>query len=67
MPLHILFLGDRDTTSSLVLNDMKDFEQVNGKLAEGAYPAKSNEIVVGYHFAQTLLNEADRNVIKEKK
>ena len=60
------FLGDRDTTSSLVLNDMKDFEQVNGKLVEGAYPSKPNEIVVGYHFAQTLLNEADRNVIKEK-
>lgn len=60
------FLGDRDTTSNLILSDMQDFEQVNGKLAEGRYPTKPNEIVVGYHFAQTLLNEAERNIIEEK-
>ena len=45
---------------------MQDFEQVNGKLAKGRYPTKSNEIVVGYHFAQTLLNERERDVIAEK-
>ena len=45
---------------------MQDFEQVNGKLAKGHYPTKSNEIVVGYHFAQTLLNETERNLIAEK-
>jgi len=45
---------------------MQDFEQVNGKLAKGRYPTKSNEIVVGYHFAQTLLNERERDVISEK-
>ncbi|WP_155593263.1 ABC transporter permease [Lysinibacillus cavernae] len=60
------FLGDRDTTSNLTLSDIQDFEQVNGKLAEGNYPSKPNEIVVGYHFAQTLLNEAERTIIAEK-
>ncbi|KPN95834.1 ABC transporter permease [Lysinibacillus sp. ZYM-1] len=60
------FIDDRDTTSTIVLTDMTDFEQVNGKLSEGTYPSKPNEIVVGYHFAQTLLNEADRNAIAEK-
>ncbi len=60
------FLGDRETTSTLTLSDMQDFEQVNGKLAEGRYPTKPNEIVVGYHFAQTLLNEKERDIIEEK-
>ena len=60
------FLGDRDTTSNLILSDMQDFEQVNGKLAKGHYPTKPNEIVVGYHFGQTLLNAAERNIIEEK-
>ncbi len=60
------FFEDRDTTSNLILSDMQDFEQVNGKLAKGRYPTKSNEIVVGYHFAQTLLNDTERDVIAEK-
>lgn len=60
------FFEDRDTTSNLILSNMQDFEQVNGKLAKGRYPTKSNEIVVGYHFAQTLLNERERDVIAEK-
>ncbi|WDV06561.1 ABC transporter permease [Lysinibacillus irui] len=60
------FLGDRETASTLTLSDMQDFEQVNGKLAEGRYPTKPNEIVVGYHFAQTLLNEKERDIIEEK-
>lgn len=60
------FLGDRETASTLTLSDMQDFELVNGKLAEGRYPTKPNEIVVGYHFAQTLLNEKERDIIEEK-
>lgn len=46
---------------------MQDFEQVNGKLSQGKYPSKPNEIIVGYHFAQTLLNDAERKIIEEKK
>ncbi len=60
------FFEDRDTHSNVTLTDMQDFEQINGKLAEGVYPTKPNEIIVGYHFAQTLLNEEDRNVMAEK-
>lgn len=30
------FFEDRDTTSNLILSDMQDFEQVNGKLAKAA-------------------------------
>ena len=62
---HSFFEG-RDTQSNLYVADMHDFEQVNGKLTEGKYPAKPNEIVVGYHFAQTLVNDADRKIIEEK-
>lgn len=62
---HSFFEG-RDTQSNLYVADMHDFEQVNGKLTEGKYPAKPNEIVVGYHFAQTLVNDAERKIIEEK-
>jgi len=62
---HSFFEG-RDTQSNLYVASMHDFEQVNGKLAEGEYPTKPNEIVVGYHFAQTLVNDADRKIIEEK-
>ncbi|KMY33915.1 macrolide ABC transporter permease [Lysinibacillus xylanilyticus] len=62
---HSFFEG-RDTQSSLSVANMHDFEQVNGKLAEGKYPTKPNEIVVGYHFAQTLVNDAERKIIEEK-
>ncbi|MFJ7981157.1 ABC transporter permease [Lysinibacillus xylanilyticus] len=62
---HSFFEG-RDTQSSLYVANMHDFEQVNGKLAEGKYPTKPNEIVVGYHFAQTLVNDAERKIIEEK-
>ncbi|TQR34202.1 ABC transporter permease [Lysinibacillus sphaericus] len=60
------FFEDRDTQSDLYVANMHDFEQVNGKLAEGKYPTKPNEIVVGYHFAQTLVNDAERKIIEEK-
>ncbi|MFJ3390211.1 MULTISPECIES: ABC transporter permease [unclassified Lysinibacillus] len=62
---HSFFEG-RDTQSDLYVANMHDFEQVNGKLAEGKYPTKPNEIVVGYHFAQTLVNDAERKIIEEK-
>ena len=44
------FFEDRDTNSNLYVTDMQDFEKVMGKLAEGRYPTKPNEIIVGYHF-----------------
>lgn len=60
------FFEDRDTQSDLYVANMHDFEQVNGKLEEGKYPTKPNEIVVGYHFAQTLVNDTERKIIEEK-
>lgn len=62
---HSFFEG-RDTQSDLYVANMHDFEQVNGKLAEGKYPTKPNEVIVGYHFAQTLVNDAERKIIEEK-
>lgn len=62
---HSFFEG-RDTSSTLYVANMQDFEQVNGKLSQGKYPSKPNEIIVGYHFAQTLLNDAERKIIEEK-
>lgn len=60
------YFEDRDTTSNLYVTNIKDFKQVTGKLAEGTYPKNPTEIIVGYNFGQTLLNDADREVIEEK-
>ena len=60
------FFEDRDTSSGLFLTDFADFEAVADPLSAGSYPTQENEIIVGYHFGQTLLNDADRKVIEEK-
>lgn len=60
------YFEDRDTFSNLYVTNMQDFKQVTGKLAEGTYPTKPTEIIVGYNFGQSLLNDADRKVIEEK-
>lgn len=60
------YFEDRDTYSGLFLTDFADFEAVADPLSAGSYPTQENEIVVGYHFGQTLLNDADRKVIEEK-
>ncbi|EON71168.1 ABC transporter permease [Lysinibacillus sphaericus] len=60
------FFENRDTNGNLFVTNMKDFERVTGKLSEGKYPTKANEIIVGYHFGQTLLNDAERDVIQDK-
>ncbi|MCL1697109.1 MULTISPECIES: FtsX-like permease family protein [unclassified Lysinibacillus] len=60
------FFEDRDTDSELYVANMHNFEQVNGKLEKGKYPTKPNEIIVGYHFAQSLVNDAERKIIEEK-
>ena len=60
------YFEDRDTSSELFVTNMQDFKQVSGKLFEGKYPTKPTEIIVGYNFGQTLLNDADREIIEEK-
>ncbi|WP_274308913.1 ABC transporter permease [Solibacillus daqui] len=60
------YFEDRDTLGSLHLTNFNDLQQVLDDLSAGVYPTNENEILVGYHFAQTLLNDADRKVIEEK-
>ncbi|MEK4384539.1 FtsX-like permease family protein [Solibacillus sp. FSL W7-1464] len=60
------YMGDRDTSTSLRLVDFTDYASVAKPLSEGKYPETEKEIIVGYHFGQTLLNEADRKLIDEK-
>ena len=60
------FFEDRETTSGVRLTNFTDYASIAKPLAEGTYPKNENEIVVGYHFGQTLLNEADRKLIEEK-
>lgn len=60
------FFEDRDTFGSLLLTDFENFASISDDLSSGEYPKEANEILVGYHFGQTLLNEADRKLIEEK-
>ncbi|MER2153691.1 MAG: FtsX-like permease family protein [Solibacillus sp.] len=60
------YMGDRDTFTSLRLVDFTDYASIAKPLSEGKYPENEKEIIVGYHFGQTLLNEADRKLIEEK-
>ena len=60
------FFEDRETISGVRLTNFTDYASIAKPLAEGTYPKNENEIVVGYHFGQTLLNEADRKLIEEK-
>ncbi|WP_079523811.1 ABC transporter permease [Solibacillus isronensis] len=60
------YMGDRDTSTSLRLVDFTDYASVAKPLSEGKYPENEKEIIVGYHFGQSLLNEADRKLIEEK-
>lgn len=60
------FFEDRDTNSELFLTNFADYATVADSLSAGSYPTQSNEILVGYHFGQTLLNEAERKLIDEK-
>ena len=60
------FFEDRDTFSGVRLTNFTDYASIAKPLSEGVYPVNENEIVVGYHFGQTLLNEADRKLIEEK-
>ena len=60
------YFEDRDTQGYFYVTNFNDLKQVADDLSAGTYPTETNEIVVGYHFAQTLLNDADRKAIEEK-
>ncbi|MER1999102.1 MAG: FtsX-like permease family protein [Lysinibacillus sp.] len=57
---------DRTSFSPITLTNFEKYAQVNDELSEGRFPTAKNEIVVGYHFAQFLQNDADRKAINEK-
>lgn len=60
------FFKDREALSGIRLTNFTNYASIAEPLSEGTYPVKENEIVVGYHFGQTLLNEADRKLTEEK-
>ena len=60
------YFEDRETMGSLYVTNFNDLEKVADDLSAGTYPTAANEIIVGYHFAQTLLNDADLKAIEEK-
>ncbi|HWK24743.1 MAG TPA: FtsX-like permease family protein [Ureibacillus sp.] len=57
---------DREGESNALMVDMEAQEELPSNLSEGRLPKKSSEIVVGYHYAQNLLNEADQAEIERK-
>ena len=57
---------DRESDNILQLTNFKKYKEVNDQLTEGKFPTKPNEIIVGYHFAQYLLNDKERELLQEK-
>ncbi len=59
-------IDDRQAHSPARILDMSAMAKLPSNLAEGRLPTAANEIFVGYHFAQSLLNDADRKLVEEK-
>lgn len=57
---------DRTGYSQGVIWDMAAQAKLPSNLSAGRLPQAPNEIVVGYHYAQNLLNEADAAEIERK-
>jgi len=52
-------LGDREGSGQLLLTDADQEAKAGLELAEGTMPDKPNEVVVGYHFAKSLLTKEE--------
>lgn len=57
---------DRQAISQGLVVDMEAQQQLPNNLSAGRLPQQPTEIVVGYHFAQSLLTEADQQLIDKK-
>ncbi|ATP38644.1 macrolide ABC transporter permease [Solibacillus sp. R5-41] len=57
---------ERESISTGLLIDMEAQQKLPNTLSAGKLPKTGEEIVVGYHFAQNLLNEDDKQAIQEK-
>lgn len=54
-------MENRSGHGDVQLTNLVEEARANLSLSEGKMPTKINEIVVGYHFAQQLLTEAEQN------
>lgn len=57
---------ERESISTGLLIDMEAQQKLPNTLSSGRLPKSAEEIVVGYHFAQNLLNEEDKQAIQKK-
>ncbi|WP_391118001.1 ABC transporter permease [Psychrobacillus sp. L3] len=58
-------IEDRSIETNMLLTNFEEEKKSNLKLSEGRMPTKANEIVVGYQFAQNLLNDAERKEMEQ--
>ncbi|MFC4411792.1 ABC transporter permease [Chungangia koreensis] len=56
----IFHLEDYSGYGEMLLTDTEQEARAGLELAEGKMPEKSNEVVVGYHFAKNLLNKEEQ-------
>lgn len=57
---------DRNLNTYGSVLDMDAYGELPSTLNQGRLPENENEIVVGYHFAQSLINEADKAALQKK-
>lgn len=58
-----ILLDGYESWASLNISDFEEKEKISFKLEEGRLPKKSNEVVVGHHFAETLEKQVDDKVM----
>lgn len=59
-------MAEREGESQAIMVDIQAQKQLPRDLSAGRLPEKANEIVVGYHYAQNLLNDEDLAEIERK-
>ncbi|KAA0948499.1 ABC transporter permease [Sporosarcina sp. ANT_H38] len=54
-------IGNFTGNNPLVVTDFEEEEKANFELREGRLPERENEVIVGSHFAEYLMNQQDEN------
>lgn len=63
----ILSLDDFESSASFNISDFEEKKKIGFELEEGRLPEAPHEVVVGYHFAETLQKQVDDEAVQYDK
>ena len=65
MPVEVTFEDRKADVYPTIITNMEEEFKANLALKKGEVPKKKNEVIVGYHFAKTLLTEEEQQKYQE--